>query len=104
MEQWATIRYLHAQGKGVREIARELSLARQTVRRALVSESRPQYQRRTMVEHELGPFEPQVRELYFSKHLIGSRMLRELRKTGYGGGKTAVYDYLRSLRQPQLSD
>ncbi|MDE3076672.1 MAG: IS21 family transposase [Chloroflexota bacterium] len=104
MEQWATIRYLHAQGKGVREIARELSLARQTVRRALESGSRPQYTRTQPANRQLASFEAQVRELYFSKHLIGSRILRELRKSGYTGGKTALYDYLHSLKQPQLSE
>lgn len=104
MEEWTTIRYLHAQGKGIREIARELSVARQTVRRALESESRPQYEREPRANSQLAPFTAHIRELYFSKHLIGSRILREIQAGGYGGGKTAVYEYIHGLRGSQVSE
>ena len=97
MEEWTTVRYLHAQGKSIREIARELRLARQTVRRALAAESKPQYQRPPRPNPKLEPFKEQVRELYFGKQLIGSRILRELQAAGYSGGRTALYAYLRSL-------
>ena len=104
MEEWTTVRYLHAQGKSIREISRELRLARQTVRRALVAESKPQYQRPPRPNPKLEPFKEQVRELYFGKQLIGSRILRELQAAGYQGGRTALYAYLRSLRQVPLAD
>ena len=44
------------------------------------------------------PFEAHIRELYFREHLIGSRILRELRKAGYTGSASALYGYLKSLR------
>jgi transposase len=40
MEQWTLIRYLHAQGKVIREIARDVGVSRQPVRRALAAEGR----------------------------------------------------------------
>ena len=103
MEEWTTIRCLHAQGKGIRAIAKELSLARQTVRRALEDEEPPHYQRPKRVNTQLAPYEATIREMHFGRQLIGSRILRELGRLGYQGGQTALYSYLRELRQPQLS-
>jgi DNA-binding phage protein len=45
MEGWATIRFLHAQGKGIRTIAKELGIARKTVRHALRTQGPPRYER-----------------------------------------------------------
>lgn len=104
MEEWTTIRYLHAQGKGIREIARELGFARQTVRRALAAESRPRYERPPRPNPKLQPFLAQVRAMFLHQHLIGSRILRELQALGYTGGRTALYAYLRTLRQVPLAE
>ncbi len=98
MEGWATIRYLHAQGKGIRAIAKELGVARKTVRHALRTEGVPKYERAKRANPQLEPLYPTIRELYFQKHLIGSRILREIRAKGYTGGSTALYTYLRTLR------
>ena len=98
MEGWATIRYLHAQGKGIRAIAKELGVARKTVRLALRREGSPKYERPTRPNPKLDPYLATIRELYFKKHLIGSRILRELQSQGYDGGQTALYAYLRTLR------
>jgi transposase len=98
VEAWTTIRYLHAQGMGIRAITRELSLSRKAVRRALRTEGVPSYQRPKRPNPQLVPFEGRLRELYFREHLIGSRILRELRKVGYAGSASALYTYLGSLR------
>jgi transposase len=98
MEGWATIRYLYAQGKGIRAIGKELGVARKTVRHALRAEAPPKYERTRRPNPKLDPFCPTIRELYFRKHLIGSRILREIQAKGYTGGSTALYVYLRTLR------
>ena len=98
MEGWATIRYLHAQGKSIRAIARELTISRKAVRHALRSEGLAKYERARRANPKLDPFLPQIRELYFQKHLIGSRILREVRGQGYMGSATPLYAYLRTLR------
>ena len=98
VEAWTTIRYLHAQGMGIRAITRELSLSRKAVRRALRTEEVPRYQRPKRPNPQLVPFETRIRELYFRDHLIGSRILRELRPLGYVGSASALSTYLGSLR------
>ena len=52
---------------------------------------------------KLVPYRALVRELYVGKHLIGTRILRELRAAGYDGSLTILYDYLRTLREPRLA-
>jgi transposase len=98
MEAWTTIRYLHAQGLGIRAICRELSVSRKAVRRALRTEEVPRSRRPRRPNLKLAPFEAQIRALYFREHLIGSRIIRELRGAGYGGSASAVYAYLKGLR------
>lgn len=104
MEGWTTIRYLHAQGKSIRAIAKELGVTRQTVRRAVREEGTPHYQRPARPNLELEPYQARIREWYFSQHLIGSRILRELEAAGYRGGHTAVYTYLRELKRATPSE
>jgi transposase len=98
VEAWTTIRYLHTQGMGIRAITRELNLSRKAVRRALRTEGAPRYQRPPRPNPQLMPFEARIREWYFREHLIGSRIVRELRKVGYAGSASALYSYLKRLR------
>src|SRR3972149_11410274 len=103
VEGWTTIRYLHAQGKSVRAIARELSIARNTVRAALRSEKPPHYERPKRTNPQLEPFADQIERMLFQQHFTGPRILRELRPLGYKGGPTALYDYLRTLKATSAS-
>ena len=98
MEAWTTIRYLHAQGKSLRAIAKELGLSRNTVRAALRAENPPRYRRPKRQNSALEPFLPQIEQMVVEQHFIGSRILRELRALGYAGGKTPLYEYLRTLK------
>lgn len=98
VEEWTTIRYLHAQGKSIRAISQELGLARNTVRQALRSEKQPRYQRAKRANPQLEPFAAQIQEWLFRHQFIGTRILRELRARGYQGGHSAVYAYLRELK------
>jgi transposase len=98
VEAWTTIRYLNAQGVGIRAICRQLGVSRTAVRHALRSEGPPRYQRPARPNPQLAPYEGQIHTWYFGQHLIGSRILRELRKLGYRGGPTALYTYLKALQ------
>jgi len=104
MEKWTTIRYLRSQGKGIRAIARETGASRQAGRRAIAAESEPRYSRKPATETKLEPHHELIRRLYLKKHLIGTRILKEIRKRGYKGGRSILYDYLRTLREPGLSE
>jgi len=98
VEAWTTMRYLHAQGMGIRAICRELSVSRKAVRHALRQEGVPRYERATRRNPQLTAYEQQIRELCQDRHLIGSRILREIRACGYGGSQTAFYMYLRTVK------
>ena len=97
MEAWTTIRYLHAQGMGIRAICHEVGVSRKAVRRALRVDGIPRYSRPQRPNPKLVPFEAEIRRLYFTEHLIGSRILREVRPA-YTGSASALYNYLKGLR------
>jgi len=97
VEAWTTVRFLSAQGKGVRGIARELGVARNTVRKALRSERPPKYTRPPQVNPRLAPFESFIRQMHRGG-FIGTRILRELRERGYGGSQAAFYRYLARIK------
>jgi transposase len=101
MEAWATIRHLHAQGHSVRRIARELHLSRQAVRHALSSPQPPRYQRKSVENPQLAPFISMIREMTMEQHLIGSRILNEIRARGYEGSPAAFYRTWGRLRPTQ---
>ncbi len=98
VEAWTTIRYLHAQGKPVRAIAKELGVARNTVRAALRHEQPPRYARPKRPNPQLTPFAADIERMALEHQLIGTRSARELRARGYTGGMTALYRPLRDLR------
>jgi len=98
VEAWTTIRYLKAQGLGTRTIAKEVGVARNTVRNALRSEGPPSYQRPPRPNQKLEPFREDVRRMLVSDHFIGSRILRELRQKGYDGSQMAFYRFLNKIK------
>ncbi len=100
LEAWTTIRYLHAQGKSIRQIARELHLTRETVRKALRSTEPPRYQRQPAENPQLARFVELIRQLA-SEQLIGSRILAEIRARGYQGSRPAFYRLLARVRPTQ---
>lgn len=99
VECWTTIRFLHAQGKGIRAIAKELDVSRNTVRDALRSEAPPARTRAKRPNPDLAPLAAPIATMLFEKKFIGSRILRELRQLGYTGGSTALYDYLAEIKE-----
>jgi len=100
VEAWTTIRYLHSQGKGKKTIARELGVARNTVRRALAREGPPKYRRSPRPNGQLEPFEEAIRHMR-QQGFIGTRILCELRQRGYGGSRSALYKCLGRLKEAE---
>jgi len=98
VEAWTTIRYLKAQGLGTRTIAKEVGVARNTVKHALCSEGPPKYQRQSRPNPKLEPFREEVRRMLTNDHFIGSRILKELRKKGYDGSQMAFYRFLKKIK------
>lgn len=91
------IRVLDRHGKGIREIAREMGVSRNTVRRYLRDEDAKRYRPRSPQPTKLAPFKSYVTERLAAaapERVPGS----ELRERGYGGGYTMLTLFLAALR------
>lgn len=105
LEAALEIRVLHRHGKGIREIAREVGVSRNTVRRYLRDESAPRYKARPPRVTKLGPFERYLVDRLRAaspERIPGSVLLTELRERGYGGGYTMLKVFLASLRPKEV--
>ncbi|HXP05466.1 MAG TPA: IS21 family transposase [Stellaceae bacterium] len=95
------IRVLHRHGKGIREIAREVGVSRNTVRRYLRDEAAPRYKARPPRVTKLAPFNRYVIDRLRAaspERIPGSVLLTELRERGYGGRYTMLKLFLATLR------
>jgi transposase len=99
VEQWAEIRRLHFVAKlSQREIGRRTGLHRDTIRRALGSETPPRYSR-ALKGSKLDAFKDEIRRLLGEDpDLPGVRVGELLEPLGWDGGKTILDDYLREIR------
>ncbi len=96
------IRILRRQGKGIRLIARELSVSRVTVRKYLrFPDLEPGYGPRSARWSKLDPFKAYVRGRLRDAaphRLPATVLLRELQERGYGGGISILKDWLARER------
>jgi len=97
VEAWTTIRYLYAQGKGKKAIARELGISRNTVRRVVARGGPPRYRRPPRPNQQLAAFREAIQQMR-QEGFVGTRILRELRQRGYTGSRSGLYAFLRRLR------
>jgi transposase len=99
VEQWAELRREHfVGGKSIKELARATGMSRNTIRRALRSDSPPGFRRpaRTGV---IEPFKAEIhRLLKDDPKMPGVRVRELLEPLGCTAGKTVVDDYLREVR------
>ena len=92
---------LHELGYGTRQIARRLGCSRKIVRRVLSEAGRsqppPHCTPGASCPSKLAPFQMLIDEKV-RQGLTTSRILREIRATGYQGGRTILADQVRQLR------
>lgn len=92
-----TIHELSAQGKSIRAIARELGIARNTVRRYL--RGKPEAVPRPKRGSILDSYKAQIHRWMQEEHLYNCEaILERLRDQGYSGNATILRDYVRPLR------
>jgi len=91
---------LHRQGVSVSAIARRVGIDRKTVRKYIERGLEPPaYGPRKPRARRRGPFEVYLRQRVMAyPGLTATRLLREIREQGYGGGYTAVTGFLRAVR------
>lgn len=92
-----TIHELATQGKSIHAIARELGIARNTVRRYLRGE--PEAVPRPKRSSMLDPHKVQIQRWIQEDHLYNCEtMLERLREQGYTGNGTILREYVRPFR------
>lgn len=95
MEDWALIRRLVADGVPQRQVARDLGIGRETVRRALASDGPPKYQR-PAVPTAFTALEPAVRQLLATTPDMPATVIAE--RVGWTGSISWFRDNVRRLR------
>jgi transposase len=96
VEDWAEIRRLHrAEGMPIKAIARQLGVARNTVRRALAAEEPPKYQRPGKGS-VVDAVEPQIRELLRQWPDMPATVIAE--RIGWQRSMTVLKDRVRQVR------
>ena len=96
VEEWAEIRRVHlAEGMGVKAIARELRVARNTVRSALRSDDAPKYERQGPGS-AVDAFEPAIRRLLAVTPDMPATVIAE--RIGWTRGITVLRDRVAELR------
>ena len=95
MEDWALIRRLIAEGVPQRQVARDLGIGRETVRRALAAEGPPKYER-APAPTAFDVFEPRVRALLEDHPGMPASVIAE--RVGWTGSMTWFRDNVRRLR------
>lgn len=101
------IRVLHRHGKSIREIAREMGLSRNTVRRYLRDEAAARYKPRPPRPTKLDPFKDYIAERLTAaapEWIPSSVLLSELRERGYEGGYTMLKLFLATLRPKEAAE
>ena len=95
------IKVLARQGRSIRDIAREMQVSRNTVRRYLRDEAAAELRRSPARPHKLDPFRQYLAERVRAAHptwLPATVLLAEIAEQGYTGGLSRLRAYLRSLR------
>ena len=107
-------RAFYIEGKSMRQIERELSHSRHTIKKALKHAEPPGYvQRQARNCPVLGPYKARIDELLAQNKQLprkqrytGSRIFQELKKVGYRGSESTVRHYIwrqrKAQRRPQL--
>jgi transposase len=97
-ERYDQVVALHDAGKGVRTIARELSMNRQTIRRCVVAGKFPERASRPAVPSKLDPYTPYLEERWSVGETNGRQLWREIQAQGFGGSLALAARWARRQR------
>lgn len=98
MQQWAAVQELHRKKIPIAQIARELEMTRNTVKRLIKLKEEPKYTRNTYPSK----MEPYMEKIIDWRTLPeydfnGTRIYRELQKIGYDGSINPLYRALKRI-------
>jgi transposase len=105
--RWEAVRALQAQGVSLRQIARDLGLARQTVRRLAATPEPPRNQRVRpprpggLNSPTLAPFVGYLQDRWRDGCMNASQLYREIAAQGYRGSRSLLSQAVQSWRPPR---
>lgn len=108
VKDWERIRRAYyTEGKSIREIARETSHARRTIKRMVELNEPPKYKRRGPKRAPiLGPYRERIKELLSQNQTLPRKqrwtspmIYKEIRKEGYQGAESTVRHYVGQARK-----
>lgn len=97
MYKWTEVKKLKAKGLGIKRIARELNLSKNTVKKYLKSSLPPVF-KKTQKQSSLEEFRTEIENMFQNK-FIGTRIYEELKKLGYEGSLSSVHRFIQSMRK-----
>lgn len=93
---------LYRQCQSIRQVAKELGISRNTVRKYLRNPGLPQSHPRPPRESKLASYHEYIKRRVLEDGVYNSQvLLRELRAMGYEGGRTILKDFMKPLRPPR---
>jgi transposase len=105
--RWEAVRDLRAQGVSLRQIARDLGLARQTVRRLAATPEPPRNQRVRpprpggLTSPTLAPYVSYLQDRWQDGCTNASQLYREIVAQGYGGSRSLLSQAVQPWRPPR---
>lgn len=98
VQDWIAVKKLYKNGVKKQQIAKQLNMSRNTVKKLLRSKNEPTYNR-NHYPSKIEPYEELVKMWYQSPefNFIGTRIFKELKKAGYTGSIGPVYRFLKKL-------
>lgn len=100
VQDWIAVNRLFKQGVPIRQIAKQLKMSRNTVKRLIRLKEEPKYSR-NHYETKVDKYKDDISIWYLDPlyNFNGSRIFRELIKKGYTGSISLVYRYLNTLKE-----
>ena len=97
---YAQVKSLQAQGRAILQIARELNISRQTVRKHMASEHFPDYPHLKRQKSMLDPYVPYLQQRWDVGCHNTQQLWRELKAQGFPGSSRSVWQWTVLRRTP----
>lgn len=100
MHDWVEVKRMYARGVKIKQIAKQLKMSKNTVKRLIRQKEEPIYKRETY-STKIDQYKENIKIWYLDPEydFIGTRIYRELKKLGYDGSINPIYRYLAQLKE-----
>lgn len=100
MQQWAAVQELYKNKVPILQIAKQLKMSRNTVKRLIKLKEEPKYQR-TVTKTKVDPYKDKIIKWRTDPFydFNGTRIYRELKKLGYEGSLSPIYRFLNKISE-----